>query len=100
MIVKISDTFVTVEDIGFFGPYSQSNNGRFLVAWSDSDPSSGSGGFREGGLGTYVLAEYGSVILDGKAERPNDGRVADNGTFIFNDWMFGSGLKSTFFALT
>jgi len=25
--------------------------------------------------------------------RPNDGKVADNGTFIFNDWGFGDGLK-------
>jgi len=28
--------------------------------------------------------------------RPNDGKVADNGTFIFNDWGFGDGLKGTF----
>jgi len=98
MIVKVEDDFVSVEGANFFGPFSESNNRRFIIAWSDFDPSSGRGGFRQGGLGTYLLAENGSVILDGNAERPNDGKVADNGTFIFNDWMFGTGLRSTFFA--
>lgn len=31
-------------------------------------------------------------------ERPNDGRVADNGTFILSDWRFGDQLRSTFYA--
>lgn len=30
--------------------------------------------------------------------RPNDGKVADDGTFILNDWGFGGGLKGTFYA--
>jgi len=37
--------------------------------------------------------------LSGKMQRPNDGRVADNGTFVLNDWMFGEGLKGTFYAI-
>lgn len=38
------------------------------------------------------------MIAHGRAERPNDGKVADNGTFIFGDWMFGHGLNGTFYA--
>lgn len=95
---KFEDKFVRVESIAFFGPFSESSNRRYLVAWSDYDPSSRRGGFREEGLGTHILAEYGNVVAIGKAERPHDGKVADNGTFIFNDWMFGEGLKGTFLA--
>lgn len=97
-IEKSGGEFVRVASIDFFGPFSESSNRRYLVAWSDFDPSSGRGGFREEGLGTYILGEDGNVIAIGKAERPNDGRVADNGTFIFNDWMFGEELKGTFLA--
>ncbi|MDE2322743.1 MAG: hypothetical protein KGL31_12675 [candidate division NC10 bacterium] len=99
-IAQSGDKFVKVKvkDIDFFGPFSESSNRRYLVAWSDFDSSSGRGGFREGGLGTYILAEYGTVVAIGNAERPNDGKVADNGAFIFNDWMFGEGLKGTFLA--
>lgn len=97
-VAKSGYGFVTVDGINFFGPFAESNNQHFLVAWSDSDPSSGRGGFREAGLGTYVLAEHGNVVVIGKAERPNDGKVADNGIFILNDWMFGDGLKGRFLA--
>jgi hypothetical protein len=31
-------------------------------------------------------------------ERPNDGKVADNGTFVLSDWRFGDQLRSTFYA--
>jgi len=97
-IEKSSDEFVSVDDIDFFGPSSESCNRRYLVAWSDCDPSSGRGGFRQEGPGTYILAEDCNVVAIGKAERPNDGKVADNGIFIFNDWMLGEGLKGTFLA--
>jgi len=32
-------------------------------------------------------------------DRPNDGKVADNGTFVLNDWGLGDGLKGTFYAI-
>jgi tetratricopeptide (TPR) repeat protein len=38
------------------------------------------------------------IISDGSIARPNDGKVADNGTFIFNDWGLGEGLQGTFLA--
>jgi len=44
------------------------------------------------------LAKDATVIINGRLQRPNDGKVANNGTFIFNDWMFGEGLKGTFYA--
>ena len=98
VIKKYNKKFVEIVGIDFFGSFSESSNCRYIVAWSDFDPSSGQGGFREDGFGTYILAENGNVIVIGKAERPNDGKVADNGTFILNDWLFGEGLRGSFLA--
>lgn len=44
------------------------------------------------------MAEDSVVVVSGRLERPHDGKVADNGVFIINDWMFGEGLKGTFYA--
>lgn len=33
-------------------------------------------------------------------ERPNDGKVADTGVFILNDWMFSQDLNGTFYAIS
>jgi tetratricopeptide (TPR) repeat protein len=89
---------IRVSELDFFGSYSESANSQFTIAWSDSDSKQGIGGFRESGKGTYVLIETGKVLLNGKVQRPNDGNVANNGNFIINDWMFGEGLRGTFYA--
>ena len=97
-VSKIGSRMIRVASMNFFGPYSESLNKKFLVGWSDSDSEQGIGGFRESGEGSYILAENGKVIVTGKLQRPNDGKVANNGTFIINDWMFGEGLCGTFYA--
>ena len=97
-VIKFDNQFVRVDGLDFFGPYFESSNGRFLFAWSDFAPAMGVGGFREKGLGAFVLAEERKVIWTGQAERPNDGKVGDNGVFILNDWMLGDELKGTFLA--
>ena len=38
------------------------------------------------------------MICEGRSERPQDGKVANDGTFILNDWMLGEGLKGRFVA--
>lgn len=98
IVSKTGTNFVSVYSIDFFGPYSESENRKFLVAWSDADRKKGIGGFRESGEGSYILAEDTVVLISGRLQRPNDGKVANNGTFIINDWMFGEGLKGTFYA--
>lgn len=97
-VLKSGDNFVRIGSMDFYGQYSESPSGVFLIAWSDFDQSRGVGGFRERGEGTYVLAENGKAIRSGQVQRPNDGKVANNGTFIINDWMFGEGLKGIFYA--
>jgi hypothetical protein len=92
-------SFLDIESIGFSGLFTTSPSGRYTIAWCDADKASGRGGFREKGEGRYVLLDNDKVILNGKMQRPNDGHVADNGTFVINDWMFGEGTKGTFYAV-
>ena len=85
---------LTIPALDFYGLYDRSPNGRFRVAWRDGDGSRG--GARESGLGHYVLIDQARVVARGRMERPNDGKVADNGNFILNDWGFTSELSGTF----
>jgi hypothetical protein len=32
------------------------------------------------------LLDQGKIIAEGRMPRPNDGKVADNGTFVLNGW--------------
>jgi hypothetical protein len=45
-----------------------------------------------------LLIGDGRLLVEGRAERPNDAKVADNGVFILNDWCFGDGLRGRFLA--
>lgn len=76
-----------------FGAFAKSPNGRYVLVWSDADPDGSQGGQRDRGLGRYVLLEDGQIIVEGRLERPNDGKVANNGVFLLNDWMFGQNLN-------
>ena len=44
------------------------------------------------------MLEHDRLICEGRLERPQDGKVANDGTFILNDWMLGEGLKGRFVA--
>ncbi len=98
-VFKSGNEFVSIRSMDFYGQYSESPDGVFLIAWSDFNQSLGVGGFREFGEGTYILSENCKVLRSDRLQRPNDGKVANNGTIIINDWMFGEGLKGTFYAL-
>ena len=92
-------SFLDIESIDFSGLFTTSPSARYTIAWCDTDEASGRGGFREKGRGRYVLLDNDKMILRGRMQRPNDGHVADNGTFVMNDWMFGEGMKGTFYAI-
>ncbi|WP_420475250.1 hypothetical protein [Noviherbaspirillum sp. ST9] len=91
-----------VRSADFFGPYALSRSERWALGWRDADISAGQGGHRSKGHGTYLLydTESDRIAVTGKLERPNKGAVADNGTFILQDWHFGDGLQGTFMAFT
>lgn len=96
-IVKVGSDMIRVPSIDFFGVFSESETQLYTVAWADSDQSQGIGGFREGGEGTYILLKNSQVLLTGSSQRPNDGKVADTGIFVINDWLFGEGLNGIFY---
>lgn len=90
--------FVHIRSIDFFGQYSRSPDGAYLLAWRDGNDARTHAGYRASGLGSFHLFLGQTLVAEGRAERPNDGKVANDGNFIFNDWKFGDGLKGTFFA--
>lgn len=94
----LSDTLVEIPAFGCFGQGQRSPNGAYVLAWSDSDPSQRVTGARTCGLGRYLLVRGNEVLADGRLERPNDGKVADNGIFILNDWLFTGELSGVFYA--
>lgn len=89
---------MTVRSVDFFGPYALSPSGRWALGWRDADVDAGRGGHRDKGHGTYLLYDIESdrIAVAGKLERPNQGAVANDGTFILQDWHFGDGLQGTF----
>jgi hypothetical protein len=82
----------------FFGEYCKSPSDQYLLAWRDRDPDGQIGGFRESGEGSYLLVKGDVVVALGRMERPKDGHVADDGTFILSDWRFGDALRSSLYA--
>jgi tetratricopeptide (TPR) repeat protein len=75
------------------GHRAASPNRRFTLLWSDRY-------WLEGSLvgGRYFLVERDVVAAAGSMERPQDGKVADDGTFILNDWGASDDLSGTFHA--
>lgn len=90
--------FVEITDNDFFGQSVRSQDGQFLVAWSDSDDENDSGqsGCREKGKGRVFLAHKDRVLWHQWLERPNEGCVSNNGTVAINDWLFGDKLAGVF----
>lgn len=98
--IKITDSILELPSIGMSGTYVESPDGEYILVWSDSDPVAGVGGYRQSGHGSYALVHNNAVICHGKLQRPNDGKVAKDGTFILADWCFGDALKSRIFGFS
>lgn len=93
-IEPYSHGLVRIPALDFFGPHTASPNGKFHLIWLDRNPEGTTGGHRYEGHGTWtLLTDGGATLATGRLERPQDGHVADNGTFILSDWMFGDGLN-------
>lgn len=95
---EIGGSFLTITAIGYHGMVRRTPGKKWLLSWKDSTPDGSRGGSREAGEGRYVLVdvEGNTVRVDARMARPNNGAVADNGTFCLEDWHFGSTLSGTF----
>jgi tetratricopeptide (TPR) repeat protein len=81
-----SEKIVSIPSRNFFGEFSQSSNGIFLLAWRDRHYQVDENNYTSKVGGDYYLFENENLIVEGHLSRPNDGKISDNGTFILNDW--------------
>ena len=51
-------------------------------------------------LALFDVTAQGLCPTDRDCKRPNEGKVADNGTFVLEDWLFGDALKSMIYAFS
>ncbi|EBO9307018.1 hypothetical protein S383_02835 [Salmonella enterica] len=92
--------YLSIKDLDFFGSFSRSTSGEWLIAWQDRDVKNGVGGCRTSGKGNYVLyndREKKIVVYGKKLERPDAGKVLNNGVFMLTDIRFGNDLKSSIY---
>jgi tetratricopeptide (TPR) repeat protein len=82
------DHFAQIDELDLMGSYVRSPDGRLvLVCGTVVDPAGA--GARGGG---YAVLDGRQVVVSGRAERPQEGRIADNGIFLFNDWLHNDAL--------
>lgn len=87
-----------LKETGFIRNNIQSPNKQFLIGWIDGDLDQGVIGHRKEGNGKFLVIENSEILLRGEAERPNNCKIANNGNFIINDWLFSNGLNGIFYA--
>jgi hypothetical protein len=90
--------FIEIPERKFFGESVRSPDRRYTLAWRDANESGSQGGARSQGKGKFIVLAGKDVIAQGAVARPNDGKIANDGNFILNDWGFGGGLQGVFLA--
>ncbi len=100
--VEIAGGFLTAPSINYHGLCKQSPGKAWVLSWNDATPDGRRGGHREEGEGRYILVNLinNAIVVDARMPRPNNGAVADNGSFCLEDWHFGSTLSGTFHVFT
>lgn len=86
-----SERVVMVAELDFVGERTSSPDGRFTLLWRDRHWADG-----QPVKGRYLLIDGETVLVDQRMERPQDGKVADGGNFILNDWGDSDALSGTF----
>ena len=97
-IEEFGHNLVSIDALDFIGQQAMSPNQRYRLIWADRAPDGRRGGYRNDGHGSWSLLYDDRLVTTGNLERPQDGCVADNGTVILHDWMFGEGLQGRFVA--
>src|SRR4028119_938027 len=75
----------------FIGDYETSPNGRYTITWVDGHITIAGNlekGMRYNVPGKFLLLDRSRQIILGSKARPNNGHVANNGTFVLCDWTF------------
>jgi len=88
---KYSSLKVKGRGCSFIGEYERSSNGRYTISWVDGHITvvgSSEADGRRNIPGKFLLLDRNREAVRGAMERPNNGHVADNGTFVLCDWTF------------
>jgi hypothetical protein len=88
---KYSSLKVKGRGCSFIGEYERSPNGRYTISWVDGHITIAGGSEADGRQnmpGKFLLLDRNREVVRGAMERPNNGHVADNGTFVLCDWTF------------
>ena len=99
-IEEFGHNLVSIDALDFIGQQAMSPNQRYRLIWADRAPDGRRGGYRNDGHGSWSLLYDDRLVTTGNLEQPQEGCVADNGTVILHDWMFGEGLKGRFVAFS
>lgn len=91
-VTSYGGRIVSVPALDMMGQQARSPNGRFTLIWQDTTRAANGRDLR----GRYVLLDDGAVAVDGRMDRPQDGKVSDVGTFILNDWGARDELAGSF----
>ncbi|OCL25977.1 hypothetical protein U472_08085 [Orenia metallireducens] len=78
--------YIDIDSIDFFGKFSRSPDNTYIVAYSESP------------INKYVLLKGEDILVEGDIERPSFANVANNGTFIINNWGISTNLFGLFTA--
>ncbi len=97
-IEEFGHNLVSIAALDFIGQQAISPNQSYRLIWADRAPDGRRGGYRNDGHGSWTLLLDDRIVTTGSLERPQEGCVADNGTVILHDWMFGEGLQGRFVA--
>lgn len=87
---------VAVPALDLMGQSATSPSGQYQLIWQDRSAQPNGPDI----AGRYALLDRGMLRAEGRMDRPQDGKVADNGTFILNDWGSSEELAGTFTAFS
>ena len=85
----------TTSDGDIHAQFTRSPNQEFTLVWRDNWACG-----EDKKWGPYYLFIHNKELCKGLIERPNDGQVADNGSFIFCDWRLSRNAGSLFYAFS
>lgn len=92
-IESFGGRIVSLPEFDMIGQQVRSANGRLTLVWRDRYCANG-----RPVRGRYLLLDGDALVVDAGMERPQDGNVADDGTFILNDWGDSQTFSGTFHA--
>lgn len=85
--------FQEVEELGLYGIVENSPDCSHTIVVGNLLNQEETEGPRDG---AYAVLAQGKLKHSGRAERPHQGKVSNNGAFVFNDALHEGGLKSQF----